>query len=162
MFNNSAKIIITSLLLFGALNSLAVSAHKNEEHANERVLFVGTDTPAAQAVSAFHQALNQSDQKKARSLLADNVIIFEGGGVERSADEYANHHMLADMKYLSSVNSKLLEHQVYISGDIAYSISRSETMGSYKGKAINTTGMESMALKKTRNGWKITHIHWSN
>lgn len=162
MFNNSAKIIITSLLLFGALNSPTVSAHKNEKHANERVLFVGTDTPAAQAVSAFHQALNQSDKKIARSLLADNVIIFEDGGIERSADEYANHHMLADMKYLSSVNSKLLEHQVYISGDIAYSISRSETMGSYKGKAINTTGMESITLKKSQNGWKITHIHWSN
>ena len=94
-------------------------------------------------------------------MLADDVIIFEGGGIERSAEEYANHHMLSDMKYLAAIESKKLEHQVFISGDMAYSISRSKTSGTYKDKKVDYTGMETMTLKSTDSGWKITHIHWS-
>ena len=90
------------------------------------------------------------------------MIIFEGGGVERSADEYASHHMLSDMKYLAAIASKQLEHQVFTNDDMAYSISRSKTTGTYKGKKVDYTGMESMTLKNTDSGWKITHIHWSN
>lgn len=153
---------IASVLLLSALSSFAVSAHGDETHANKNTLFIGTQSPAAQAVSTFREALRQGDKKTARDLLADNVIIFEGGGVERSAEEYANHHMLADMKFLGAVDSKLLEHQVFTSGNSAYSIAISETQGNYKGKEVNVTGMESITLKNTDTGWKITHIHWSN
>ena len=60
-------------------------------------LVVKTDTAPAKVVTAFHQALESGDKAKVRSLQADDVLIFEGG-VEHSADQYSNHHMLADMK----------------------------------------------------------------
>ena len=50
---------------------------------------------------------------------------------------------------------KLVDHYTY-------SISRSKTQGKYKGKDIKSMGMESITLKNTDTGWKITHIHWSN
>ena len=71
-------------------------------------MFSGLDTPAAKIVIAFHHALNTGDKITAKSLLADDVTIYEGGGVERSADEYAQHHMNSDMEYLSSVTNKAL------------------------------------------------------
>jgi hypothetical protein len=33
------------------------------------------------------------------------VTIFEGGHVEKVADEYASHPMIAYMKYLAQVNT---------------------------------------------------------
>ena len=153
--------LITALLITTA-SSFPANAHGDEKHPKDNPLFVGTQSPAAQVVQAFHKALKQGDKKVARELLSGGVIIFEGGGVERSADEYANHHMLADMKYLAAIENELLEHQVFTIGDMAYSISRSQSKGNYKGKEINSTGMESMTLKNTDSGWKITHIHWSN
>ena len=154
--------VLISALLITATSSFTVNAHGDEKHPIKNAFFVGIQSEAAKAVSSFHTALKQGDKKAARTLLADNVIIFEGGGIERSADEYANHHMLADMKFLGSVENELLEHQVFTQGDMAYSVARSKTQGNYKGKEINVTGMESMTLKKTDSGWKITHIHWSN
>ncbi|MBB1371907.1 MULTISPECIES: DUF4440 domain-containing protein [Pseudoalteromonas] len=156
------KFGLISALLLTATSSFTVNAHGDEEHAKKSALFVNVSSAAAKVVSSFHTALKQGDKVTARQLLADDVIIFEGGGVERSADEYANHHMLADMKYLSAINSDLLEHQVFINGDMAYSVSRSKNHGNYKGKEISATGMESITLKNTDSGWKITHIHWSN
>jgi ketosteroid isomerase-like protein len=152
--------LITTLLI-AAAGSFPANAHGDEKHPEDNPFFVGIQSPAAKVVSAFHKALKQGDTKAAREILSDSVIIFEGGGIERSAEEYASHHMLADMKYLAAMESELLEHQVFTMGDMAYSISRSKSKGHYKGKEINSTGMESITLKNTASGWTKTHSHWS-
>ena len=138
-----------------AYDKVKKTAHKNE-------MFVGSDSSAGKVVRQFHQALKTGDTRLARSLLAENLVVFEGGSVERSADEYANNHMLADMKYLTGINNELLEHKVEISGNVAYSMSRSKSTGSYTDRTIDVTGMETIVLNKLNGQWKIVHIHWSN
>ncbi|MBL6735177.1 MAG: DUF4440 domain-containing protein, partial [Shewanellaceae bacterium] len=122
------NILLVLLMTF----SFAANAHGDKN--KDKGLFKGIDTPAAKVVLAFHQALETGNQKQARAQLADDVTIFEGGRVERSADEYAHHHMLSDMKYLAAMKSETLEHQVTVLGNTAISASRSHTTGSYKGK----------------------------
>jgi ketosteroid isomerase-like protein len=154
------KIVMITIL---SVASVGVHAHgDNEKGDNPNERNVALNSPAAKVVMAFHKALSNNNPTLARSLLADDVIIFEGGGVERSADEYANHHMIADMKFLSGLTTSTLEHQVKLFGDMAISLSRSTKVGNYKDKAINSTGMETMVLRKMEGGWKIVHIHWSN
>ena len=136
-------------------------AHGDDKHKQSSPMFVNTESAPAMAVTAFHQALQSGDTSKARALLADDVLIFEGG-VERSADEYAKHHMLADMKYLAAIEKKSLEHQVTISGTMALSISRSKTTGNYQDKTVDYEGLETIVLNLNNGEWKISHIHWSN
>jgi len=151
-------------LAFMALIGLGLSspswAHGDKKHSDPSPFFVNTDSAPAKVVTAFHQALESGDKAKARSLMADDVLIFEGG-VERSADQYANHHMLADMKYLAVVETKTIEHQVSISGEMALSVSRSKTTGNYKNKPVDYEGLETIVLNLSEGKWKITHIHWS-
>ena len=136
-----------------------VQAKKDQVNAS---LFVGVESKVAKVVKRFHHALSTSDKVTARGLLADEVQIFEGGSIERSADEYAQHHMLSDMKYLAAVKSQLVEHNVKVMGNSAVSMSRSKTTGTYKGKVVNYEGMETIVLEKQQGEWKIVHIHWSN
>ena len=79
-----------------------------------------------------------------------------------SAGKVANHHMLADMKYLAQLEVKILEHEVREVGQTAFSMSRTKLTGEFKGKEVNSEGMESMVLLKKDGKWKIAHIHWSN
>ena len=122
----------------------------------------GAETEPGKVVAQFHKAIKRANRKKARYLLDDNVLIFEGGKVEKSADEYSNHHMLSDMKYAAKLHTEVLEHKVTIVGDMAYSVSRTKSTGQSKGRFINKEGMESMVLLKKGGKWKISHIHWSN
>ncbi|PAJ71890.1 DUF4440 domain-containing protein [Pseudoalteromonas sp. NBT06-2] len=156
------RFILISALLMTVISSFTANAHDEEKHQNKSNLFVGTQSDAAKTVRAFHRSLKQGDKITARKLLAENVIIFEGGGVERSADEYANHHMLSDMKFLAEMNSKLLEHNVKIMGNTAVSVSRSKTTGTYKEKERNYESMETMVLENQNGEWRIVRIHWSN
>ena len=151
------KIIAISLLAI----SFNGAADANKKVTKDAQLFTGIDTQAAKVVQRFHMALQTGDRKLARSLLSDDVLIFEGGGVERSAEEYAHHHMLADMKYLKALQVKTIEHHVKVYDDVAVSYSRSHSKGSYKGKKVDRNGMETITLRKINQQWKITHIHWS-
>lgn len=119
------------------------------------------DTPAAQVVVNFHQALKSGNRQQARALLANDVTINEGGNVERSADEYQQHHMAADMAYLADMQVTTPEHQVNIDGVTANLISHNHTKGMYKGKARDQQGMETIILQLQNGQWKIKHIHWS-
>ncbi|WP_339773080.1 nuclear transport factor 2 family protein [uncultured Paraglaciecola sp.] len=157
VLNNS---LIAGAVIFYASFSAITYAHGNEVHETNESMFAGLELAPAKTVMAFHRALQQNNKIAARATLADDVLIFEGG-VERSADEYANHHMLADMKFLSHMTSTLLEQQVYKMGDLAYSVARKRTQGEYKDKILDYIGFETIVLKKVHNVWKITHIHWS-
>jgi len=136
------NILLVLLMTF----SFVANAHGDKN--KDKGLFKGIDTPAAKVVLAFHQALETGNKELARAQLADDVTIYEGGRVERSADEYAHHHML--------------EHQVTILGNAAISASRSHTKGTYKGKDRDYQGMETIILEKQNEEWKIKHIHWSH
>ncbi len=159
--------IIPIILITASLMTLAIStesiSHSNESK-KSRVYpsNSGADTDAGKVITQFHKAIKNGYQKKARSLLDDNAIIFEGGKVERSADDYANHHMLSDMKYAAKLHTEVLEHKVTLAGDMAYSFSRTKSIGQYKGSYINKEGMETMVLLKEGGKWKISHIHWSH
>ena len=150
--------VVTLILL-----SVSVFSHENEakKEANS-TMFSGLETPAGKTVLAFHKALETGDAQTARSLLADDVLILEGKGVERSAKEYASHHMLSDMKYLKAMAIESIEHHVKQYDVIATSISRSSVKGTYKDKSVNRVGNETITLEKQDDKWKIKHIHWSN
>jgi len=120
---------------------------------------------AKETVASFHQAIRNANAKRARSLLDEHVVIFEGNGVERSADEYANHHMKSDMKFMSKMTVKMIEHNVHEVGNMAYSASRSSVKGNYNEGEINFNSVETMILTRADekgSSWKIVHIHWSN
>lgn len=151
------------VLSFTALVSAHAFAHglsKTEKTAPDN--FIGLETEAGRTVASFHDALSNGDAEAVMSALAPDVIILEGARIERSAQEYREHHLQADMRFSSAVNTTTVDHYVRVYGDTAVSISRSRTEGTYKGKQIDRQGNETLALKLIDGHWKITHIHWSH
>lgn len=121
-----------------------------------------TAAEAAGAVDAFHAALEGNDVAGALAVLADDVLIFEGGRVERSKAEYASHHAPADAAYAAAVPGKLQTRVAIADGAVAWVTSESRAAGRYKDKAVDQLTTESMILRKTPEGWRIVHIHWSS
>ena len=113
-------------------------------------------------VLSFHQALSNGQAERVMSALSPDVIILEGSRIERSAEEYRQHHLQADMRFSSAVETTTIEHYVRVYGDTAVSISRSHTVGPYKGKQIDQQGNETLVLKRIDGDWMISHIHWSH
>lgn len=129
------------------------------------VLRAQTDSPdsaaVAQAVTDYHAALARGDSVAALALLAPDAVILESGGLE-SRDEYRAHHLPGDIGFARAVPSRRGPIRVTLAGDVAWAISSSETTGTFRDRAINSTGVELMVLSRTPEGWRIRAIHWSS
>ena len=118
-------------------------------------------TAVTATVRAFHQALSAGDSAGALRLLAADAVILESGGRE-SRDEYAAHHLAADIEFARAVPIERSALQVTVSGDVAWANSATVMRGTYRNRAIDAAGVELMVLSRTSTGWVIRAIHWSS
>jgi ketosteroid isomerase-like protein len=115
-----------------------------------------------EVVNGFHESLASGDEEGVLATLDAEVVIFESGGAELSRDEYASHHLGADMEFSAATQRDVIDQQVGQSGDLAWVLTRSQTNGTFRGKDIDARGAETILLRHTPEGWRIMHIHWSS
>jgi ketosteroid isomerase-like protein len=115
-----------------------------------------------EVVGEYHAALASGNAAKALSLLSPAVQIFESGYVEKSKDEYAGHHLPADIAFAKTVSRKVLKGSERIAGDLAVVMQETDTQGTHNGAAVHMMGTETAVLEKKGDGWVITHFHWSS
>ncbi|MEP7130894.1 MAG: DUF4440 domain-containing protein [Sphingomicrobium sp.] len=138
-----------------------VSAHQSSKPSQPSGLPASVRSAAA-TVNAFHAALHRGDAPAAAALLADNALIFEEGGVERSKAEYVAHHLPADAAFSKIVALNVTRRAGGGGGALAWIASEGRMTGIYKGKAVDRVTTETMLLRQAGGGWKIIHIHWSS
>jgi mono/diheme cytochrome c family protein/ketosteroid isomerase-like protein len=120
------------------------------------------DSNVLRAVQDFHSALSAGNESAVSRLLDPDVLIMEGGNVERSRDEYAAHHLKADVKFMRSMKYKLERQTGDSVDDLAWVASEAALAGESKGKRLDLVSTESLVLKRSSAGWRIVHIHWSS
>jgi len=152
-------VVLASLL---GLSSPAL-AHDPKAHAAKPAPQLDEQTkPAIAVVDAFSAALHAVDLERVSKLLADDVLVLESGGAERSREEYFEHHALADAMFLKSAHSQITHRTARVDGPIAWVGTESELHTSKDGKPMTLLSTETMVLKKTGADWRIVHIHWSS
>ncbi len=117
---------------------------------------------AAEAVDAFQAALRAGDRDAALAVLAEDAIIFEAGGAERSRAEYASHHLEADAAFAAATEATVTRRSGEASGDGAWITSEGRTTGTFNGRPVDRLTVETMLLRRDADGWRIQHIHWSS
>jgi ketosteroid isomerase-like protein len=50
----------------------------------------------------------------------------------------------------------------FVDGDTAWIVSESPATGNHEDKPVDRVTTETMILRKTAEGWRIAHIHWSS
>ncbi|WP_051122751.1 DUF4440 domain-containing protein [Euryhalocaulis caribicus] len=114
------------------------------------------------AAAALHQALVAGDEAAVRNLLAENVLILEGGGAEQSLEEYASGHMVSDMAFLGAIETETLSRRSRVQDDSAWVATETRMEGEFRDSEIAIKSQETLVMARQDGGWRITHIHWSN
>lgn len=127
------------------------------------------DEPADQravreTVEGFEAALRDGDFARVSELLDPDVLVLEAGGAERSREEYLASHARADAEFLKGARRGESQSavQVHESGDFAWATTTSQLELDRDGKTAVVDAAETMILRRTDDGWKIQHIHWSS
>ncbi|RAN35280.1 hypothetical protein HY11_14260 [Hyphomonas pacifica] len=135
--------------------------HHAEDAPENRIQESADGSPSG-IVTQFGLAMRAGDIERLRTLVAPDVIIAEGGGTERSFDEYAGQHMSADIAFMGAVDSTLKRRDVIDGSGLSTVISESQIHGKYNNKTVHAKMTETMVLRETKDGWRIAHIHWSS
>lgn len=117
---------------------------------------------AVAAVERFSAALGAGDLDAAAAVLDPDVVILEGGGAERSREEYLAGHAQADADFLRTAKVTPGARSAHASGDLAWVASESRIEIVRDGGPVVIDGAESMVLARGADGWRIVHIHWSS
>ena len=156
--------MLLKLLIATALASSAslFTARQVRDTGEVGALHSTADSAAAAAVvTSFHNALANSDSAVVLALLSLDATILESGEVE-TRNEYRSHHLAADIAFTKALPGTSGPLQVYVNGSTAWTIRTTLTQGDYKGRSINSAGVESMVLTRSGGTWQIRSIHWSS
>jgi len=148
----------------GAADGASGGAHVHSQSAKSAPvsqIAVAAAEPVS-VVEQFFHSLASGDTRTATHLLDPAVLIYESGGVERSRAEYVGHHLESDAQFLKSAKQELLSRTGDAVGDVAWVASEAKLTSNAQGKAVNLVTTETMVLRKSQDGWRIVHIHWSN
>ena len=121
----------------------------------------GDSAAVLQTVQRLHRLMEDGDSLGVMALLADDVVILESGDVESRA-EYRAHHLAGDIEFARAVKETRTTHRVTVRGDAAWVAGTSTAQGTFRGRAINSSGAELVTLVRSAGGWRIASIHWSS
>lgn len=122
---------------------------------------VAPDAAIVSTVEAFHKALEAGEADKVMALLAPDALIVEGGTVQ-TRDEYQREHVTEDIAFARAVPVTSRKVAVRQDGNAAWVTTMSRTVGEFHKKFVDSTGVETVVLTKTSDGWRIRSIHWSS
>ncbi len=122
----------------------------------------GATASATDVAAAFTKALETGDKDAALALLLPNVLVYEAGGAETSAAEYAAKHLPADIAFLADLEHEQISQVSGGDGISAWVATRGRLKGRHKGKSVDLDTAETLIMARTPDGWRIAHIHWSS
>jgi hypothetical protein len=154
---------LSVLLLRAAIAPLTFAACSTVANADDTSSSPRVEQRTAPATAdAFNDAIARGDSEAARALLIPGVLIYESGGAETSADEYARHHLPSDIEFMAGMVIKRLSRNSGGDQRTSWVATKSRMRGLYKGKAVDLDSTETLVLTLTSAGWRIAHIHWSS
>lgn len=116
---------------------------------------------ATKALDDFHDALRRGDRDGALSLISEDALIYESGHAERKT-EYAAHHLASDIAYAKVVPATITSRAGHSTGSLVWVTTEGQTVGAYKGKAVDRRTVETAILRLQSGKWRILHLHWSS
>jgi uncharacterized membrane protein/ketosteroid isomerase-like protein len=145
----------------GHAHEHATPAVATSDHSHGVDDVLSGDAPEAVADLLTH-AIKDGDEAAIMAILAEDVLIFETGGAERSAVEYQGHHMPSDMAFIAAMEIERLERKSGSTGDVAWVSTRSRLSGTFRDSEIDIYSTESLVMARIDGQWRVTHIHWSS
>lgn len=115
-----------------------------------------------EAADAFNTAIEKADPAAVEHLLAEDVMILEGGHAQKSRAEYMGGHMKSDMEFIPHMTRTVTDRSVHTDGDLAWVVTFSNMKGTFRGRDYDFKSREMLVMKRIDGDWKITLVHWGD
>lgn len=157
-----AMVVVPSAFAHGEKKHDTAQMTPGRDTTKAELIVAPAAADAVAAVDRFSAALGTGALETAAVELDPGVLILESGGVERSRDEYLAGHAKSDAAFLKAAHVTLKRRTAQTAGDLAWVASESEIHAMKGNDMLMIASTETMVVRRTDQGWKIVHIHWSS
>lgn len=135
-------------------------AHGALNASSEARSLLGRDLLAV--ANAFAQAIRSGDADAVEAVVAEDLWVAEGGGLERSFAKYASHHLPSDMAFAAATTTTTVDQRVITGAHMAVVISEFQLHGEFRDKSVHSRLVETLVLAHQGETWCVRHLHWSS
>jgi ketosteroid isomerase-like protein len=120
------------------------------------------DDSVRRAVDAYDQAVAKKDVETVKKLLAPEMLLYEHSVRNDGAKDAFENHLKPEILEGDGLQLSFSDLRVTENSGLALVTRQYRVKGTFDGKAIDSAGNETQVWKKTDEGWKILHIHYSH
>lgn len=122
----------------------------------------GEEDSVRKALDAYDQAVAKKDVATVRAILAPEILLYEHSVRNDGAKDAFENHLKPEILEGDGLQLSFSDLRVTASSGLALVTRQYRVKGTFEGKAIDSTGNETQAWKRTDGQWKIIHIHYSH
>lgn len=122
----------------------------------------GDEASVRKTLDTYDQAVSKKDVETVRILLAPDLLLYEHSVRNDGAKDAFGNHLKPEILEGEGLQLSFSELRVTASADLALVTRQYRVRGTVAGRAIDSSGNETQVWKKTAEGWRILHIHYSH
>lgn len=170
---NPAELRSMCLALIFALGAGTARSHGDEQHPTPTPAPGYEDThallsiepgaiDALAALERFWTSLLSGDAESAGAELDPSLLVLENGGGGHTRDDYLDRQFSHDAAFLIQARVVLKQRSARISGDLAWISSERAIAAKRDRQELRIVSTETAVLRRSADGWRIVHLHWSS
>lgn len=123
-----------------------------------------TDAAIAQVLDREADAFRKGDLAGVTSCweTEETSSVIESGEANWGWADYRDHHLKPELTGMKLTDYKRTNVRIVSSGDMALATLEFRIAGTYKGRAFDATGLESVVLRRRDGAWRFVHVHSSS
>lgn len=121
-----------------------------------------TEAAVRTAVEQYHQAMTTKNLVALRSLLAEEIVLYEHSVRNVGIADVWDNHLRPEVEGFDNATATFTNVRVTADAGMALVTREYDIRATVKGKPITAAGNETMVWVYRNSRWVVTHIHYSH
>ena len=112
------------------------------------------------ALDAYAAAITGMDIEAVGEWVTEDLLIFEGAGVNRGWADYRDHHLARELEMFDAIDFEFSDIEAEARGDLAWANFRYSVHIEMPDRVSDSAGVGTAVLVKGGDGrWRLRHLH---
>ena len=113
-----------------------------------------------QALNAYAAAVTSKNIEAMAEWVTEDLLIFEGAGVNRGWADYRDHHLGPELEMFEAIDYKFSDIEAEVGGNLGWASFRYSVHIEMPERVSDSAGVGTAVLVKGDDGrWRLRHLH---
>lgn len=149
---------VSAMATGAAVNAMPM--HERKEVAGLAIVTQGDVDDIIQALNAYAAAITAMDIDAVGEWVTEDLLVFEGAGVNRGWADYRDHHLGRELEMFDAIDYQFSDIEAEADGNLGWANFRYSVHIEMPERVTDSGGVGTAVLVKSGDGrWRLRHLH---